>query len=140
MKKTKARIASRFLRFKAFVIDIFLIYVPILYLSYFWLGSKDAFLHSSFTTVLCSFLFGLIQALFLQRTGQSPGLKAYDLYLVDFKSGKKISFLKIVLRYVIFFISFGLLVGIFFSFIRKDSLNLHDILTQSCILERLNNA
>ncbi|EAL5881545.1 TPA: RDD family protein, partial [Campylobacter jejuni] len=47
--------------------------------------------------------------------------------------GKKLSFLRILLRYVIFIISFGLLFGLFVSFVRKDRLNLHDILTQSCI-------
>ncbi|EGH8264083.1 RDD family protein, partial [Campylobacter coli] len=40
--KTKAKIASRWLRFRALLIDIFLIYVPILYLFYFLLGSKEA--------------------------------------------------------------------------------------------------
>ncbi|EAK3430017.1 RDD family protein, partial [Campylobacter jejuni] len=45
----------------------------------------------------------------------------------------KLSFLRILLRYVIFIISFGLLFGLFVSFVRKDRLNLHDILTQSCI-------
>ncbi len=99
--KTKAKISSRWLRFRALLIDIFLIYVPILYLFYFLLGSKE--------------------------------LKAYDLYLIDIKTGKKLSFLRILLRYVIFIISFGLLFGLFVSFVRKDRLNLHDILTQSCI-------
>ncbi|EAJ2772660.1 RDD family protein [Campylobacter jejuni] len=131
--KTKAKISSRWLRFRALLIDIFLIYVPILYLFYFLLGSKEAFLNNHFITTLCTFLFGLIQAIFLTKKAQSPGLKAYDLYLIDIKTGKKLSFLRILLRYVIFIISFGLLFGLFVSFVRKDRLNLHDILTQSCI-------
>lgn len=135
-KKIKARVASRFLRFKALTIDIFLLYVPILYLFYFILGSKDAFLQNSIITALCPLLFGFIQALFLAKSAQSPGLKAYDLYLMDLKSGKKPKFLKIILRYFIFFISFGMLIGLFFSFFRKDGLNLHDILTRSCIIKR----
>ncbi len=79
--KTKAKISSRWLRFRALLIDIFLIYVPILYLFYFLLGSKEAFLNNHFITTLCTFLFGLIQAIFLTKKAQSPGLKAYDLYL-----------------------------------------------------------
>lgn len=132
--KTKAKISSRWLRFRALLIDIFLIYVPILYLFYFLLGSKEAFLNSPFITALCTFLFGFIQALFLAKKAQSPGLKAYDLYLIDTKTGRKLSFLRILLRYFVFIISFGLLFGLFVSFLRKDSLNLHDILTQSCIV------
>ena len=81
--KTKAKISSRWLRFRALLIDIFLIYVPILYLFYFLLGSKEAFLNNHFITTLCTFLFGLIQAIFLTKKAQSPGLKAYDLYLID---------------------------------------------------------
>ncbi|MFQ6342811.1 RDD family protein [Campylobacter sp. VTCC 70190] len=132
--KTKAKISSRWLRFRALLIDIFLIYVPILYLFYFLLGSKEAFLNNPFITALCTFLFGFIQALFLAKKAQSPGLKAYDLYLIDTKTGRKLSFLRILLRYLIFIISFGLLFGLMVSFLRKDSLNLHDILTQSCIV------
>ncbi|EIA79306.1 RDD family protein, partial [Campylobacter coli] len=100
--KTKAKIASRWLRFRALLIDIFLIYVPILYLFYFLLGSKEAFLNNSYITALCTFLFGFIQALFLASKAQSPGLKAYDLYLIDLKTGKKITFFRILLRYIIF--------------------------------------
>lgn len=134
--KTKAKIASRWLRFRGLLIDIFLIYVPILYLFYFLLGSKEAFLNNSYITALCTFLFGFIQALFLASKAQSPGLKAYDLYLIDLKTGKKITFFRIILRYTIFIISFGLIFGLFISFLRKDKLNLHDILTQTCIVTK----
>ncbi|EAI3980104.1 RDD family protein [Campylobacter jejuni] len=132
--KTKAKISSRWLRFRALLVDVFLIYTPILYLFYFLLGSKEAFLTNHFITTLCTFLFGLIQAIFLTIKAQSPGLKAYDLYLIDIKTGKKLSFLRILLRYVIFIASFGLLFGLIVSFLRKDRLNLHDFLTQSCIV------
>lgn len=132
--KTKARIASRWLRFKALLVDVFLIYVPILYLSYFMLGSKQAFLNNSFVTSLCTLLFGFIQALFLARKAQSPGLKAYDLYLIDVSTGGRLSFVKIILRYIVFIISFGILIGFFVSFLRKDTLSLHDVLTRSCIV------
>ena len=132
--KAKAKIASRWLRFRALLVDVFLIYTPILYLFYFLLGSKEAFLNSHFITTLCTFLFGFIQALFLARKAQSPGFKAYGLYLIDVNTGKKIGFLRILLRYIIFIVSFGLLFGLIISFLRKDRLNLHDILTQSCIV------
>lgn len=135
--KSKAKIANRWLRFRAMLIDIFLIYVPILYLFYFALGSKQAFLNNTFATSLCTFLFGFIQALFLAKSAQSPGLKAYDLYLIDIKSGKKASFFRIILRYIVFIISFGLLIGVVVSFLRKDTLNLHDILSQSCIVRKV---
>ncbi len=79
----KVKLASRFLRFKAFLIDIFLLYTPILYLFYFILGSKEAFLNNQLIIFLCSLIFGLIQGLFLLKKAQSPGFKAYDLYLIN---------------------------------------------------------
>ncbi|EBF5882275.1 RDD family protein, partial [Campylobacter coli] len=49
----------------------------------------------------------------------------------------KITFFRILLRYIIFIISFGLIFGLFISFLRKDKLNLHDILTQTCIVTKI---
>lgn len=135
--KNKANIASRWLRFRALLVDIFIIYTPILYLFYFLLGSKEAFLNNHFIISLCTILFGFIQTVFLNKKGQSPGLKAYNLYLINIKTRKKVSFLRILLRYIIFIISFGLFFGFFISFLRKDKLNLHDILTQSCIIVKI---
>lgn len=137
--KTKAKIASRFLRFKAFLIDIFLLYVPILYLFYFTLGSKEAFLNNQFIIFLCPLLFGFLQALFLTKSAQSPGLKAYDLYLINIKTGKKLNFFQIIFRYIIFIVSFGLLIGFIVSFLRKDTLTLHDVLSQSTIVVKVKN-
>ncbi|MBF7069063.1 RDD family protein [Campylobacter volucris] len=137
--KAKAKIASRFLRFKAFLIDIFLLYVPILYLFYFALGSKEAFLNNQFIIFLCPLLFGFLQALFLIRSAQSPGLKAYDLYLINIKTGKKLNFFQIIFRYIIFIVSFGLLIGFIVSFLRKDTLTLHDVLSQSAIVVKVKN-
>ncbi|MCR6591496.1 Putative integral membrane protein [Campylobacter insulaenigrae] len=137
--KTKAKLASRFLRFKAFLIDIFLLYVPILYLFYFILGSKEAFLNNQFIVFFCSFVFGLIQAIFLAKKAQSPGFKAYDLYLINIKTGKKLNFFQIIFRYIIFIVGFGLLIGFIVSFLRKDTLALHDVLSQSIIVVRIKN-
>lgn len=133
--KTKAKIATRWLRFRALLIDIFLIYVPILYLFYFSLG-KEMILNNQFISTLCTLLFGFIQALFFAFKAQSPGLKAYGLYLIDCKTGKKLGFIKIILRYIFFVIGFGLLIGFIVSFLRKDSLSLHDVLTKSCIVSK----
>ena len=96
--RQKAKIASRIERAKAFLIDIFLLYVPVLYVCYFVLGSKEAFLGNQAVIFACSAFFGIVQALFLSTKAQSPGLKAYDLYLIDIKKGRKLSFLRVILR------------------------------------------
>lgn len=135
--KQKAKIASRIERAKAFLIDIFLLYVPVLYVCYFVLGSKEAFLGNQAVIFACSAFFGVVQALFLSTKAQSPGLKAYDLYLIDIKKGRKLSFLRVILRYIAFLISASLLFGILMSFLRKDGLALHDLLSQSCIVRKV---
>lgn len=135
--KQKAKIASRFERAKAFLIDIFLLYVPVLYVCYFVLGSKEAFLGNQAVIFACSAFFGVVQALFLSTKAQSPGLKAYDLYLIDIKKGRKLSFLRVILRYIAFLISASLLFGLLMSFLRKDGLALHDLLSQSCIVRKV---
>lgn len=135
--KQKAKIASRIERAKAFLIDIFLLYVPVLYVCYFVLGSKEAFLGNQAVIFACSAFFGVVQALFLSTKAQSPGLKAYDLYLIDTKKGRKLSFLRVILRYIVFLISASLLFGLLMSFLRKDGLALHDLLSQSCIVRKV---
>ena len=135
--KQKAKIASRIERAKAFLIDIFLLYVPVLYVCYFVLGSKEAFLGNQAVIFACSAFFGVVQALFLSTKAQSPGLKAYDLYLIDIKKGRKLSFLRVILRYIAFLISASLLFGLLMSFLRKDGLALHDLLSQSCIVRKV---
>lgn len=135
--KQKAKIASRIERAKAFLIDIFLLYVPVLYVCYFVLGSKEAFLGNQAVIFACSAFFGVVQALFLSTKAQSPGLKAYDLHLIDIKKGRKLSFLRVILRYIVFLISASLLFGLLMSFLRKDGLALHDLLSQSCIVRKV---
>lgn len=135
--KQKAKIAPRIERAKAFLIDIFLLYVPVLYVCYFVLGSKEAFLGNQAVIFVCSAFFGVVQALFLSTKAQSPGLKAYDLYLIDIKKGRKLSFLRVILRYIVFLIGASLLFGLLMSFLRKDGLALHDLLSQSCIVRKV---
>ncbi|WP_297195091.1 RDD family protein [uncultured Campylobacter sp.] len=135
--KQKAKIATRFDRFKAFVIDIFLIYVPILYISYFLLGSKEAFLQNQGVIFICSISFGILQAVFFALKAQSPGLKAYDLYIIDSKSGTKLNFLRLIYRYILFILSLGIVIGLFSTFFRKDGLMIHDLLSSSCIVHKI---
>lgn len=132
----RARFASRWLRTRAFLIDIFLIYVPILYVvTYLILGSKEAFRHNPYMVFACWVAFGLIQACFFAYKGQSPGCKAYNVYLLKRKSLQKVGFMQAFARYLIFILSSALLFGLIISFFRKDKLCLHDILSFSVLVE-----
>ena len=132
MAKQKAVIAPISLRIKAFIIDIFIISMPLLYFTtYVVLGSKESFQNNQIAILIVWLIYGIITSLFFSKKAQTPGYKSQEIYLIDIGTGKKISFLKAFLRYSIFLFGATFLFGILMCFFRKDRLNLHDILTNS---------
>ena len=132
MAKTKAGIAPIFLRIKAFIVDMFFIAMPLLYITtYLILGSKEAFPENQFAIAIVWAIYGLITSIFIAKSAQTPGYKFSQIYLIDLKTGRKISFFKAFLRFVCFILAGFSIVGLFLCFFRKDKLNLHDLLTQT---------
>ena len=132
MAKTKAGIAPIFLRIKAFIVDMFFIAMPLLYITtYLVLGSKEAFQENQFAIAIVWAIYGLITSIFIAKSAQTPGYKFSQIYLIDLKTGRKISFFKAFLRFVCFILAGFSIVGLFLCFFRKDKLNLHDLLTQT---------
>ncbi|MBR2157670.1 MAG: RDD family protein [Campylobacter sp.] len=132
MAKTKAGIAPIFLRIKAFIVDMFFIAMPLLYITtYLILGSKEAFQENQFAIAIVWAIYGLITSIFITKLAQTPGYKFSQIYLIDLKTGRKISFFKAFLRFVCFILAGFSIVGLFLCFFRKDKLNLHDLLTQT---------
>lgn len=132
MAKQKALIAPVWLRFKAFVIDMFIIAMPIFYLiTYAVMGGKEQFQGSQTAIFLCQALFGLITSLFFCLKAQTPGYKAQQIYLIDIKTGRKISLFRAIFRYFCFVLAGFSVVGLLLCFVRKDRLNLHDLLTKT---------
>ncbi len=119
-------------RFKAFIIDMFMIYIPILYITtYMVLGSKEAFLENQIAIFADTFLLGFILSIFIAKSGQSPGYKAYDMKVIDTKTAKKPSFFRAFWRYICFLIAGACVIGLFIAFFRKDKKNLHDLLSRT---------
>ena len=132
MAKTKAGIAPIFLRIKAFIVDMFFIAMPLLYITtYLILGSKEAFQENQFAIAIVWAIYGLITSIFIAKSAQTPGYKFSQIYLIDLKTGRKISFLKAFFRFICFIVAGFSIVGLFLCFFRKDKLNLHDLLTQT---------
>lgn len=135
MSKVKVTFAPLFARFKAFIIDLFLISMPILYISaYVFLDGKDAFLHNQIVIAIDWALFGIISSLFFAKNAQTPGLRHENLYLIDIKNGQKISFIRSMIRYICFLISGASIIGLLIALFRKDRLCFHDIITQTAIV------
>ena len=111
---------------------MFFIAMPLLYITtYLVLGSKEAFQENQFAIAIVWLIYGLITSIFIAKSAQTPGYKFARIYLIDLKTGRKISFFKAFLRFVCFILAGFSIVGLFLCFFRKDKLNLHDLLTQT---------
>ncbi|QPH98666.1 RDD family protein [Campylobacter concisus] len=137
MAKQKAKIAPIWARAKAFIIDLFIIGMPIFYATtYLVLDGKEAFLHNQIAIFGANSLISLIMCLFFSIKAQTPGYKAQEIYLINLKTGRKLSFFHTILRQICFaFAGFSIL-GLCLCFFRKDKLNLHDIITHSAAVQR----
>ena len=106
--------------------------MPIFYLTtYVFLGGKDDFLHNQTAIFAANLAIGLICCAFFAVKAQTPGYRSQNIYLIDLRTGRKLSFVRVLLRYVYFLVAGASIVGLFLCFFRKDTLNLHDLLTHS---------
>lgn len=127
-----------FPRVKSFIIDMFMIYTPILYiLTYVFYGGAENFRESHSAHIIALALFvGIDTLLNGSKSLKTPGKKAYEQSVVDVESGERIGFFRYFLRAVIFLASSGVLLGFLVPFYRCDRRGLHDILTRSAVIER----
>ena len=122
-------------RIKAFITDMFMIYVPILYIiTYAVMDGKDEFQSSDLAPFIGVLLYGIIYILFLWKSGQTPGKRAYEMRVVDASTHKKITLSQAILRFVGFLFSATILIGLIFPFYRKDKRSLHDLIANTVVL------
>jgi len=122
-------------RFKAWVIDMFMIYVPLLYITtYIILDGKEAFQSNPWAIFANTALFGIILALFWSIKGQSPGLRAYELRLIDTSTKAHPTFVRALWRYGAYLISGVSIFGLLLAPFRKDRKNLHDLLSRTLVI------
>ena len=122
-------------RLKALIVDLFMLYMPILYIiTYLIMDGKDDFQNSTFAPLAAWTIYGIIYSLFLSKSGQTPGKKAYDVKVVD-RDGETISFIKAFLRYILFLFSAAIIVGVLTPLFRKDKKALHDIILGTKLID-----
>ncbi|RDU61401.1 RDD family protein [Helicobacter sp. MIT 14-3879] len=77
-------------RLKAFITDMFLINMPLLYIvTYVILDGKEDFLNNQIAIALCGGIYCLILFLFLWIAGQTPGFRYAEIMLVSLDSHQK---------------------------------------------------
>jgi uncharacterized RDD family membrane protein YckC len=114
---------------------MFMIYAPILYVTaYIIMDGKDDFQSSKLAPLLGVTLYGFIYALLLSKFGHTPGKKAYEMKVVDDKTGEYIGFFKSVFRFIAFLFTATTLLGLLLPFYRKDRKALHDLLSGTIVV------
>ncbi|MDA3967801.1 RDD family protein [Helicobacter sp. WB40] len=130
-------LATFFDRFKAQVVDTFMIYMPILYfITYVIMGSAEAFRDSVLAPLFGVILYGIVVSIFMSFGGQTPGKKAYEI-IVKRDDNKKITFLFAMTRFFLFLVSGFLIFGIFMPLFRKDKKTLHDLILQTKVCKKV---
>lgn len=120
-------------RLKAFVVDSFMLLMPILYIVFYSVyGSREGFAaHMVQGWLLILIPYGIVTLIFLKRNGQTPGYKAYDLRLIDLQTGQSSSLSHLLVRYVLMLLTAITLIGLFVPLLRKDKLSLYDLGSRS---------
>ena len=135
-KRLQARLGSRL---KAAITDSFMLVMPLMYIVFYLVfGGREGFSeHKLLGWIYILIPLIIIQILFMSRSkeGQTPGMRAYNLALVDLKTGTKPATGVILYRQMLTLLSlvtFGWLT----MFFRKDHRTLHELLS-STTLEQL---
>ena len=107
--------------------------MPILYIVFYLIyGSREGFAaHMLQGWLLILVPYGMLTLIFLKRSGQTPGYKAYDLLLIDLKTGQRASLSQLFVRYILMLLTAITLIGLLIPLMRKDKLSLYDLGSRS---------
>ncbi len=127
-------------RTKAFITDSFLLAMPLFYLVVYLVfdglqGADGVEGNRLLAWMYILIPLGIIVSFFYVKTGQTPGLKAHSLKIIDNKTDKKPTIMMALLRYFFFNIAFFSVVGIMIGFFRKDGRGLQDLLSGTSIIK-----
>ncbi len=130
-------------RLKAFITDMFLLNMPILYITtYIFLQGKEDFLHNQLAIFFCEIFYCFLLFLFFVFKGQTPGFRYAEIMLCkDTDNVDKIppNAWQVFVFIIIWLIELCFFLWIF-SFMRKDKKTLHEILSRTHIIYKANPA
>ncbi|TLD82066.1 RDD family protein [Helicobacter sp. MIT 05-5293] len=120
-------------RIKAFITDMFMINMPILYLTtYIFLDGKDAFTQNQSAILACGLCYGIIIALFLAFSAQTPGYRYMRIKLLK-DDEQKVGFIRAFVRYLLWIVGTTFLFGLVMGILRRDGKCFHDWLCSTQI-------
>lgn len=132
-KNGSASISSRL---KAFLTDTFLITTPILYIViYLIMGSGAQFAENrAMGWGIIFAIHATIILIFWLKNGQTPGLRAYELRLVDNITKQRVSVIQVIVRYVATLFAVISIFLLFIPFFNKDKKSFQDIFSNTIII------
>lgn len=135
-KLQKSNLASLPLRLKAFLTDTFLITTPIFYIViYLIMGSGEEFAQNrALGWGIIFAVHATIILIFWLKNGQTPGLKAYDIKLVDNNTKQRVSVIQVLVRYLTTLFAVVSIFLLFIPFFNKEKKTFQDILSNTIII------
>jgi len=135
-ESSKNDLASLPSSLKAFFTDTFLITTPIFYIViYLIMGSGAQFAQNrALGWGIIFFIHAILILIFWLKNGQTPGLRAYDLKLVDNITKQRVSVKQVIIRYFTTLFAVVSIFLLFVPFFNKDKKTFQDILSNTIII------
>ena len=137
VEKPRIPFATSGIKAKAFLTDVFMLLMPLLYVSIYVVhdGLEDVASHKLEAWAYALIPFLVILTIFmLKDEGRTPGARAQGLKVIEFHSLNKPSLFSIIFRN--FSLLFSLFIPIFWfiPFFRKDKRTVHDLVSATCVI------
>ena len=130
--------ASVGLKIKAFLTDAFMLLMPIMYVVFYLvMDGREGFAEhrlAGWFYILVPLI--IVQTIFMVKTGQTPGYRAYNITLIDENTKKTPSLFVVLFRNFAAILSFFTIIGWALMFFRKDNKNLHDLLSATAVVNK----
>ncbi len=135
--KMQDNYATAGLKIKAFLTDAFMLVMPIMYVVFYLVmdGREGFAAHKMLGWIYILVPLVIVQTIFMWKTGQTPGYRAYNLRLIDMHTGERPSLFIILFRNLSAILSLFTFFGWFMMFFRKDHKTLHDLLTVTAVVK-----
>ena len=130
--------ASAGMKIKAFLTDAFMLLMPIMYVVFYLImeGREGFSEHKLLGWFYILIPLVIVQTIFMVKTGQTPGYRAYNITLIDEHTKEKPSLFIILFRNLAAVLSFFTILGWMLMFFRKDNKTLHDLLSATAVINK----
>lgn len=129
--------AKSTIKIKAFLTDSFMLLMPIMYVVFYLImdGREDFAAHKLTGWIYILAPLVIAQTLFMLKSAQTPGYRAYGLKIIDESTGEKPAAGIILFRNLCAILSFFSFFGWVMMFFRKDHKTLHDLLSHTAVID-----